>query len=297
MGAAGRDFHVFNCLYRDNPEIEVVAFTATQIPHIEERRYPAALAGSRYPDGIPIHAESRLDELLDQQRIDEVVFAYSDVSYDYIDEHRQAVEARGVAFNTFDVDASMLETSKPVIAVTAVRTGCGKSQVSRRITDILRDLGLRTVAIRHPMPYGDLARQKVQRFASYADLVEQECTIEEREEYEPHIRNGVIVYAGVDYAAILAEAEKEADVIVWDGGNNDTPFYKPDLWIAVTDPHRVGHEYRILPAQNPPVGHRPEVGDRDADRQRGREGRAQVALSGAGGAPAGRQGYPAAGHR
>jgi predicted GTPase len=247
MGAAGRDFHIFNCMYRDNPDIEVVAFTATQIPHIEERRYPAELAGPRYPDGIPIHAESRLDELLDRGGVDEVVFAYSDVSYAYLDEHRKRVEARGIAFNTFDVDASMLKSSKPVIAVTAVRTGCGKSQVSRRITDILRELGLRTVAIRHPMPYGDLVAQKVQRFASYADLVDQECTIEEREEYEPHIANGVVVYAGEDYAAILEQAEKEADVIVWDGGNNDVPFIRPDLWICIADPHRPGHELDYFP--------------------------------------------------
>lgn len=247
MGAAGRDFHVFNVVYRDNPGVEVVAFTATQIPHIEERRYPAELAGPRYPDGIPIHAESRLGELLDRGDVDEVIFAYSDVSYAYIDERREAVEGRGVAFSTFDVDASMLTANKPVIAVTAVRTGCGKSQVSRRITDILRELGVRTVAMRHPMPYGDLVRQKVQRFASYADLVEQECTIEEREEYEPHIANGVVVYAGEDYAAILEEAEKEADVIVWDGGNNDVPFIRPDLWICIADPHRPGHELEYFP--------------------------------------------------
>ena len=247
MGAAGRDFHVFNCQYRDHPDVEVVAFTAAQIPHIEERRYPAALAGARYPAGIPIHAESRLSELIDEFAVDEVVFAYSDVSLAYIDERRKAVESQGVAFSTFDADASMLVSSKPVIAVTAVRTGCGKSQVSRRITDITRALGLRTVAIRHPMPYGDLASQKVQRFASYADLVEQECTIEEREEYEPHIANGVVVYAGEDYAAILAEAEKEADVIVWDGGNNDVPFIRPNLWICIADPHRPGHELEYFP--------------------------------------------------
>jgi predicted GTPase len=247
MGAAGRDFHVFNCEYRDNPEVEVVAFTATQIPHIEERRYPAALAGPRYPDGIPIFPETQLGELLDQLDVDEAVFAYSDVSYAYIDERRKAVEAKGVAFNTYDIDASMLTSKKPVIAVTAVRTGCGKSQVSRRITDILRELKLKTVAIRHPMPYGDLAKQKVQRFASYADLSEQGCTIEEREEYEPHIANGVIVYAGEDYAEILAAAEKEADVIVWDGGNNDAPFIRPDLWICIADPHRPGHELEYFP--------------------------------------------------
>ncbi|MBU2676668.1 MAG: GTPase [Gammaproteobacteria bacterium] len=247
MGAAGRDFHVFNCCYRDNPEVDVIAFTATQIPHIENRRYPSTLAGSRYPRGIPIYPEDQLQLMLAAERVDEVLFAYSDVSFAHIDERRAMVEAAGVAFSTFDIDASMLPSSKPVIAVTAVRTGCGKSQVSRRITDILRELGKKTVAIRHPMPYGNLGRQAVQRFASYDDLAAHDCTIEEREEYEPHINNGVVVYAGVDYAAILEEAEIESDVIVWDGGNNDTPFLKPDLWITVTDPHRAGHELDYFP--------------------------------------------------
>jgi len=247
MGAAGRDFHVFNCCYRDNPDAVVVAFTATQIPHIGDRRYPAVLAGPNYPDGVPIYPEEELDRLLAEGGIDEVVFAYSDVSLAYVEERRAQVRAHAVEFSTFDVDASMLSASKPVIAITAVRTGCGKSQVSRRVTDILRELGKRTVAIRHPMPYGELSKQAVQRFASHADLVAAECTIEEREEYEPHIDNGVIVYAGADYAAILKEAEKEADVIVWDGGNNDTPFYKPALWITVTDPHRAGHELEYFP--------------------------------------------------
>jgi predicted GTPase len=247
MGAAGRDFHVFNCLYRDDPAVDVVAFTATQIPHIEERRYPSSLSGSRYPAGIPIYPESQLGELLVRLDVDEVVFAYSDVSHAYIDARRKEIEAAGVAFSTFDVDGTMLASSKPVIAISAVRTGCGKSQVARRVTDILRELGLKTVAIRHPMPYGDLERQRVQRFATYADLMEQGCTIEEREEYEPHIANGVVVYAGEDYAAILEEAEKEADVIVWDGGNNDVPFIRPDLWICVADPHRAGHELEYFP--------------------------------------------------
>ncbi len=247
MGAAGRDFHVFNCCYRDKADVDVVAFTAAQIPHIDDRRYPATLAGERYPNGIPIYPEDDLDELLNAESVDDVVFAYSDVSLEYIEQRRKRVESHGVAFSTFDVDASMLQSSKPIIAVTAVRTGCGKSQVSRRITDILKQLGKKTVAIRHPMPYGDLAQQSVQRFASYEDLTRQKCTIEEREEYEPHINNGVIVYAGADYAAILAEAEKEADVIVWDGGNNDTPFYRPDLWITVADPHRAGHELAYFP--------------------------------------------------
>ena len=247
MGAAGRDFHVFNCCYRDNPDFDIVAFTATQIPHIDDRRYPAALAGSKYPDGIRIHPEEELNDLLQNNEVDEVVFAYSDVSLDYVEAHRKNVESQGVTFSTFDVDATMLPSSKPMIAVCAVRTGCGKSQTSRRVTHILKDLGKKTVAIRHPMPYGDLAKQAVQRFSTFEDLDLHDCTIEEREEYEPHLRNGVIVYAGVDYAAILAEAEKEADVIIWDGGNNDTPFYKPDLWITVTDPHRAGHELEYFP--------------------------------------------------
>jgi predicted GTPase len=247
MGAAGRDFHVFNCLYRDNPEVFVVAFTATQIPHIEDRRYPAGLAGAAYPEGIPIIPEDELYELLQGEDIDEVVFAYSDISLDYLNERRRKVEECGVAFCTFDIEGSMLPSKRPVIAITAVRTGCGKSQVSRRIVDILRDMNLKTVAIRHPMPYGNLEKQAVQRFASYDDLVRHNCTIEEREEYEPHIANGAIVYAGVDYAAILDAAEQEADVIVWDGGNNDTPFFKPDLWICVADPHRAGHELTYFP--------------------------------------------------
>ncbi|MBT8094841.1 MAG: GTPase [Gammaproteobacteria bacterium] len=247
MGAAGRDFHVFNCLYRDNPGIEVIAFTATQIPHIEDRRYPAVLAGALYADGVPIVPEDELERLLDERDVDEVVFAYSDVSIELVEAQRRRVVDKGVAFSTFDIDGTMLTSQRPVIAVTAVRTGCGKSQVSRRITDILRELGLTTVVIRHPMPYGDLARQQVQRFASYADLKTHDCSIEEREEYEPHIANGAIVYAGTDYQAIFETAEKEADVIVWDGGNNDTPFVKPDLWICVADPHRAGHELQYFP--------------------------------------------------
>ncbi len=247
LGAAGRDFHVFNCCYRDDSDSRVIAFTATQIPHIEDRHYPAVLAGKHYPDGIPIVAEERLSELLQTNDIDEVVFAYSDVTLDYVAERRRLVESQGVRFSTFDVDATLLQASKPVIAVTAIRTGCGKSQTARKITAMLRDIGKQVVAVRHPMPYGDLARQGVQRFASVADLNKHECTIEEREEYEPHINNGGIVYAGADYAAILRKAEQEADVIVWDGGNNDTPFYKPDLWITVTDPHRAGHELLYFP--------------------------------------------------
>jgi predicted GTPase len=247
MGAAGRDFHVFNCCYRDDPAFEVLAFTATQIPHIEDRRYPAELAGPLYPDGIRIHRETELDALLGSGNVDEVVFAYSDVSLAYVDERRKRVEAHGVAFSTFDVDATMLASSQPVIAVTAVRTGCGKSQTSRRVTKILAELGRKTVVVRHPMPYGDLASQAVQRFADFDDLDRYHCTIEEREEYEPHLANGVIVYAGVDYAAILEQAQREADFIVWDGGNNDTPFYRPALWIAIADPHRPGHELDYFP--------------------------------------------------
>ena len=247
MGAAGRDFHVFNCLYRDNPDVEVIAFTATQIPHIENRRYPAALAGKLYPDGVPILPEDELEQLLDAHDVDEVVFAYSDVSIEHVEAQRRRVVDKGVTFSTFDIDGTMLASRRPVIAVTAVRTGCGKSQVSRRITDILRDLGLRAVVIRHPMPYGDLARQQVQRFASYADLQSHDCSIEEREEYEPHIANGAIVFAGTDYRAVLEAAEEEADVIVWDGGNNDVPFLQPDLWICVADPHRAGHELQYFP--------------------------------------------------
>jgi len=249
MGAAGRDFHVFNSCYRDKPAFEVLAFTAAQIPHIGDRRYPAELAGSRYPGGIPIYPETELGALLAAGNVDEVVFAYSDVSLAYVEEHRERVESQGVAFSTFDVDATMLAASKPVIAVTAVRTGCGKSQTSRRVTQILRDLGRKTVVVRHPMPYGDLATQAVQRFAGYDDLDRHDCTIEEREEYEPHLANGVIVYAGIDYAAILEQAQREADVIVWDGGNNDTPFYRPDLWIAIADPHRPGHELDYFPGR------------------------------------------------
>ena len=247
MGAAGRDFHVFNCCYRDRTDVEVIAFTATQIPHIEDRRYPAALAGQQYPDGIPVHPEEELDDLIKINHIDEVVFAYSDVSHAYVDERRERVEAQGVTFSVYDVDATMLPSDKPVIAVCAVRTGCGKSQTSRRVTHLLNELGKKQVVIRHPMPYGNLAEQAVQRFAAFEDLDRHDCTIEEREEYEPHLVNGIIVYAGVDYAAILAQAEQEADVIVWDGGNNDTPFYKPDLWITVTDPHRAGHELDYFP--------------------------------------------------
>ncbi|MDH3283106.1 MAG: cyclic 2,3-diphosphoglycerate synthase [Acidobacteriota bacterium] len=247
MGAAGKDFHVFNTCYRGRPEFNVVAFTATQIPYIDDRRYPASLAGPGYPGGIPIHPEESLEQLIEEHGVDDVVFAYSDVSHEYVNERRALVEQAGASFSTFDVDATMLPSTKPVVAVCAVRTGCGKSQTSRRIVSILRSRGLRTIVVRHPMPYGDLEAQRVQRFAALEDMVKHRCTIEEMEEYEPHISSGAVVYAGVDYADILAQAEQEADVIVWDGGNNDTPFYRPNLWIAVADPHRPGHELGYFP--------------------------------------------------
>lgn len=247
MGAAGKDFHVFNTCYRGHPELQVVAFTATQIPHIDDRRYPASLAGPGYPEGIPIHPEEELPKLVKRLGVEQVVLAYSDVSHEYVRERKKLVESAGARFSTFDVDATMLRSKRPVIAVCAVRTGCGKSQTSRRIVSLLRERDLRTIVVRHPMPYGDLEAQRVQRFATLEDLAKHRCTIEEMEEYEPHIRNGAVVYAGVDYAAILAEVEREADAIVWDGGNNDTPFYKPDLWIAVADPHRPGHETSFFP--------------------------------------------------
>ena len=250
MGAAGRDFHVFNCCYRNDDRVRVVAFTATQIPYIDDRNYPAVLAGPAYPDGIPIHAEAELGELLDKEAVDEVVFSYSDVSHDYVEERRRLVESRGLKFSVFDVDATMLVSRRPVIAVCATRTGCGKSQTSRRIAAILLEHGKRVAVVRHPMPYGDLARQAVQRFASLDDLERHACTVEEREEYEPHLRRGSVVFAGVDYAAILAAAEQDADVIIWDGGNNDTPFFRPDLWITVTDPHRAGHELEYFPGDS-----------------------------------------------
>ncbi|MHC4942347.1 MAG: cyclic 2,3-diphosphoglycerate synthase [Planctomycetota bacterium] len=247
MGAAGKDFHVFNTCYRDNEAFEVVAFTATQIPNIEGRTYPGVLAGKLYPDGIPIMPEEDLEKIIKDEKVDEVIFAYSDVSLEYLEERRKCAEAAGAGFDTFDIEKTMIPSSKPVIAICAVRTGCGKSQTTRYIMRILKKLGKKVVAIRHPMPYGDLAAQAVQRFAELADLEKHKCTIEEIEEYEPHIKNGGVVYAGVDYGAILKEAEKEADVILWDGGNNDTPFYKPDLHVVVADPLRPGHEMSYFP--------------------------------------------------
>ena len=249
MGAAGRDFHNFNCMYRDNEAAEIVAFTATQIPDIEGRVYPAELAGRLYPEGIPIRAESELAGIIAEQAVDQVVFSYSDVSYDYLGSRVALVNAAGASFTLLGVDDTMVKATVPVIAVCAVRTGCGKSQTTRRVATILREAGKKVVAIRHPMPYGDLVKQAVQRFETIEDLERHECTIEEMEEYEPHIVNGVIVYAGVDYHAILEQAQAEADIILWDGGNNDTPFYRPDLLITVADPHRPGHELTYYPGE------------------------------------------------
>ena len=256
MGAAGRDFHNFNVFFRDNPDYEVVAFTATQIPDIEGRTYPAALAGKLYPAGIPIHAEEDLVSLIQKTGAEQVVFAYSDVPHAYVMHKASTVLAAGADFRLMGLKATQVKSSKPVVSVCAVRTGSGKSQTTRRVSLILRGMGFRVAAIRHPMPYGDLAKQAVQRFASYADLDLHECTIEEREEYEPHIDNGVIVYAGVDYERILRQAEQEVDIVLWDGGNNDFPFYVSDFKIVVADPHRPGHETGYHPG---------ETNARDAD--------------------------------
>ena len=250
MGAAGRDFHNFNCIFRNNPEVEVVAFTATQIPDIEGRVYPPSLAGPLYPAGIPIFPESDLEKLVKQHDVDDVWFSYSDVPHQYVMDKGSHVIAWGANFGICSVQQTMLKSVKPVIAICAVRTGVGKSQTTRYVSRILKGLGKKVVAIRHPMPYGDLAKQACQRFATYEDLDTHECTIEEREEYEPHIDSGFIVYAGVDYERILREAEKEADVILWDGGNNDTSFYKPDLLITLLDPHRPGHELTYYPGES-----------------------------------------------
>jgi predicted GTPase len=249
MGAAGRDFHNFNVYFRTNPAFQVVAFTATQIPDIEGRKYPAALAGKLYPKGIPIYAEADLSDLIRKFKVDDVHFAYSDVSHEYVMNKASQVQAAGANFVLLGPDATMIKSRRPVVSVCAVRTGSGKSQTSRKAALILKAKGRRVAVIRHPMPYGDLVRQKVQRFAAYSDLDKHECTIEEREEYEPHIDKGIIVYAGVDYGAILKQAEKEADVILWDGGNNDFSFYQSDLEIVVVDPHRAGHELRYYPGE------------------------------------------------
>ena len=249
MGAAGRDFHNFNVFFRDNPDYEVVAFTATQIPNIEERTYPAQLAGSRYPKGIPIYPESDLVKLIREKAVDQVIFAYSDVSHEYVMHKASTVLAAGPDFRLMGTGSTQIKSTKPVVAVCAVRTGSGKSQTTRRVSLILRDMGYRIAVVRHPMPYGDLAAQAVQRYADYSDLDKYDTTIEEREEYEPHLDNGMVVYAGVDYERILRQAEEEADIVLWDGGNNDLPFYAPDLLIVVADPHRPGHERRYHPGE------------------------------------------------
>ncbi len=249
MGAAGRDFHNFNVYFRDNEKYEVVAFTATQIPDIEGRVYPPELAGKLYPKGIPIYPEEQLTELIKKYDVDEVVFSYSDVSHEYVMHKASQVLAAGATYVLLGPKDTMLEAKIPVVSVCAVRTGCGKSQTSRKVVKILRSMGKKVAVVRHPMPYGDLVAQKVQRFASFEDMDKANCTIEEREEYEPHIRNGAVVWAGVDYEVILREVEKEADVVLWDGGNNDFPFFKPDLEIVVTDPHRAGHEIKYHPGE------------------------------------------------
>jgi predicted GTPase len=248
-GAAGRDFHNFNVAFRERADVEVVAFTATQIPNIEGRLYPASLAGARYPDGIPIEPEAELERLVRRYAVDEVVFSYSDVTYEHVGHLASRALAAGAGFRLLSPRETMLTSEKPVVAVCAVRTGAGKSPTTRRVAALLRASGSRVAVIRHPMPYGDLARQAVQRFAAYADLDEADCTIEEREEYEPHIAEGTVVYAGVDYEAILARAEQECDVLLWDGGNNDTSFLTPNLLIVVADPHRAGDELRYHPGE------------------------------------------------
>jgi len=249
MGAAGRDFHNFNCVFRDDPGVRVAAFTATQIPDIAGRLYPPDLAGPRYQRGIPIVPESDLEDLCRREKVREVVFSYSDVSHQHVMEQASRAIALGADFRLLGAESTMLRAHVPVVAVCAVRTGSGKSQTTRRVAGILKAMGKRPVIVRHPMPYGDLSEQKVQRFATVKDMERHKCTIEEMEEYEPHIDEGFVVYAGVDYAAILAEAEKEADVVLWDGGNNDLPFYVPDVHITVVDPHRPGHELTYFPGR------------------------------------------------
>lgn len=247
MGAAGRDFHNFNVYFRDNEDYNVVAFTATQIPNIDGRVYPAELAGKLYPDGIKIYEESELTNLIKELNVHEVVFAYSDLPMEYVMTKASIVNAAGVSFRLLGGEETQVKSTKPVVAVLAVRTGCGKSQTSRKVIEVLKAAGKKVVAVRHPMPYGDLVKQGVQRFAELEDLKKHECTIEEIEEYEPHVTTGGVIYAGVDYEAILREAEKEADVILWDGGNNDMAFYKPDVTFTVVDPHRPGHELSYYP--------------------------------------------------
>ena len=249
MGAAGRDFHNFNVYFRNNREYKVVAFTATQIPEISGRKYPPELAGELYPDGIPIYPEEELENLVKKYDVDIVVFAYSDVSHEHVMHCASRAHSAGASFMLLGPKDTMLKSSKPVIAICAVRTGCGKSQTTRRVSDILKKFGKKVAVVRHPMPYGDLTKQIVQKFSTFEDLDKYNCTIEEREEYEPHLKRGNVVFAGVDYEKILKEAEKEADIILWDGGNNDFPFYKPDLLIVVADPHRSGHEVKYHPGE------------------------------------------------
>jgi predicted GTPase len=249
MGAAGRDFHNFNVAYRDDPQVEVVAFTATQIPFINDRMYPASLAGEHYPTGIPIHDEDMLTQLITEHEIDDVAFSYSDVSHAFVMHKASQVQAAGANFVLLGPRATMLTATVPVVSVCAVRTGSGKSQTTRAIAGVLKEAGKRVVAVRHPMPYGDLEAQRVQRYATVDDLVRYNTTIEEREEYEPHITSGTIIYAGVDYGAILEQAQAECDVLLWDGGNNDTSFYKPDINIVVADPLRAGHETSYYPGE------------------------------------------------
>jgi predicted GTPase len=249
MGAAGRDFHNFNTFFRDNESYQVIAFTATQIPDIDGRKYPPELSGKLYPDGIAIHPESELVNLIRQNEIDDVFFSYSDVPYDYVMTRSAIVNAAGANFTMLGSNATQLKSSKPVVGVCAVRTGCGKSQTTRRVVNILKEAGKKVVSVRHPMPYGNLVEQKVQRFAELSDLDKYNCTIEEREEYEPHITAGSVIYAGVDYEAILREAEQEADIILWDGGNNDLPFFKTDLLITLVDPLRPGDELYYYPGE------------------------------------------------
>ncbi|HJM10635.1 MAG: cyclic 2,3-diphosphoglycerate synthase [Candidatus Marinimicrobia bacterium] len=250
MGAAGRDFHNFNVIYRNDPQSKVVAFTATQIPNIEGRLYPPELSGELYPDGIPILDEVDLSRLISEFKVDDVVFAYSDVSHEYVMHKASEVLKCGSNFKLLGGEKTMIKSNKLVIAIGAVRTGSGKSQTTRRVAEVLTNAGISVAVIRHPMPYGDLKKQKVQRFATIEDLKNYDCTIEEMEEYEPHIDRGSVVFAGVDYKAILDKAEKEADIILWDGGNNDMPFYKPDLFLVVVDPHRPGHELLFYPGES-----------------------------------------------
>lgn len=249
LGAAGRDFHNFNVFFRKNPGYEVVAFTANQIPNIDNRKYPSSLAGNLYPEGIPIYSENDLEDIIKKYQVDECILSYSDLSYEYVMHLASRVVSAGARFSMLGSYQTMLESSKPVISITAVRTGCGKSQTTRAVVRLLRNAGLKVVSVRHPMPYGDLEKQVVQRFASIENLHKFNCTIEEMEEYEPHIAMGSVIYAGVDYEAILRQAELEADVIVWDGGNNDIPFYKPNLSIVLVDPLRPGHEISYYPGE------------------------------------------------